>query len=178
NIVIAGKSLNELNKLLPEQDMMIDIVVADNQVLFKIDNLLFYTRILDGTYPDTSKLIPQSFTTELTVQTKKLADAIDRAYLLSREEKTNIVKITLKDEQMLEVSSSSSELGKVTEDIEIHQLTGEKITISFNSKYMLDALKVVDSEKIQIGFRGPMQPIILKPEDHSNMLHLIMPYRT
>ncbi|TMV47968.1 DNA polymerase III subunit beta [Paenibacillus mesophilus] len=178
NIVIAGKSLNELNKLLPDQNMPIDIVVANNQVLFKIDRIQFYTRILDGAYPDTSKLIPQSFQTHLTIDTRKLADAIDRAYLLSREEKTNIVKMTLKDERTVEVSSSSSELGKVTEQIETHKLEGDLLSISFNSKYMLDALKVIDSDFIQICFRGPMQPIIMKPEDHSNMLHLIMPYRT
>ncbi|TNJ62083.1 DNA polymerase III subunit beta [Paenibacillus hemerocallicola] len=178
NIVIAGKSLNELNKLLPDQNMPIDIVVANNQVLFKIDRIQFYTRILDGAYPDTSKLIPQSFQTHLTIDTRKLADAIDRAYLLSREEKTNIVKMTLKDEKTVEISSSSSELGKVTEQIDTHKLDGDLLSISFNSKYMLDALKVIDSDFIQICFRGPMQPIIMKPEDHSNMLHLIMPYRT
>lgn len=178
NIVIAGKSLNELNKLLPDQNMMVDIVVANNQVLFKMDTILFYTRMLDGTYPDTSKLIPQSFQTELTIDTRKLADAIDRAYLLSREEKTNIVKLTLKDERTVEISSSSSELGKVKEEIDVHTLSGDLLSISFNSKYMLDALKVIDSDYIQICFRGAMQPIIMKPEDHSNMLHLIMPYRT
>lgn len=178
NIVIAGKSLNELNKLLPDDNMSVEIVVANNQVLFKMNHILFYTRILDGAYPDTSKLIPQSFQTELTIDTKKLADAIDRAYLLSREEKTNIVKMTLQDEKTVEVSSSSSELGKVTEQIATHKLSGDLLSISFNSKYMLDALKVIDSDFIQICFRGPMQPIIIKPEDHSNMLHLIMPYRT
>jgi DNA polymerase-3 subunit beta len=98
--------------------------------------------------------------------------------LLSREEKTNIVKMTLKDENTVEISSSSSELGKVKEEIDAHTLSGELLSISFNSKYMLDALKVIDSDYIQICFRGAMQPIIMKPEDHSNMLHLIMPYRT
>ncbi|WP_127587566.1 DNA polymerase III subunit beta [Paenibacillus koleovorans] len=178
NIVISGKSLNELNKLLPDQSMLVDIVVADNQVLFKLDTILFFTRILDGTYPDTAKLIPSSFSTEMTIDTRKLADAIDRAYLLSKEEKTNIVKLIMKDEHTVEISSSSSELGKVTESIDVHKLNGDLIGISFNSKYMLDALKVIDSDYISMGFRGPMQPIIMKPEDHANMLHLIMPYRT
>jgi DNA polymerase-3 subunit beta len=178
NLVIAGKTLNELNKLLPDENISVEIVVANNQVLFKIDNLLFYTRILDGTYPDTSKLIPQSFTTELTVRTRKLEEAIDRAYLLSREEKTNIVKMTLKDAYSLEISSMASEIGKVTEQVDVHQMTGDLLTISFNSKYMLDALKAIDSDFVRFGFRGAMQPIILKPEDHSNILHLIMPYRT
>lgn len=178
NIVISGRTLNELSKILPDQNALIDILVSDNQVLFKINSILFYSRILDGTYPDTSKLIPQSFQTELIVNTKELADAIDRAYLLSREDKTNIVKLIMLEDETIEISSSSSELGKVTEQLSLQSFKGERLRISFNSKYMLDALKVMDSDYIQIGFTGAMQPIIIKPEDKANILQLILPYRT
>ena len=178
NIVIAGKTLNELNKILPENNTLIDIVVSDNQILFKLHNILFYTRILDGTYPDTSKLIPQNFQTELVINTKQFIDSIDRAYLLSREDKTNIVRMIMKENQMIEISSSSSELGKITESIPANHITGDLLRISFNSKYMLDALKVLDSEYIRMGFTGAMSPIIILPEDGVNMLQLILPYRT
>ncbi|KIL39630.1 DNA polymerase III subunit beta [Gordoniibacillus kamchatkensis] len=178
NIVISGRTLNELNKILPEQNTLIDIVIADNQVLFKMHAILFYTRILDGTYPDTSKLIPQSYQSELVVNTKELADSIDRAYLLSREDKTNIVRMTMNEDESIEISSSSSELGKLTEQLKLHKLKGELLKISFNSKYMLDALKVMDSDFIHIGFTGAMQPIIMKPEENANLLQLILPYRT
>jgi len=97
NIVISGKTLSELSKIVPDQNVMVDIVVAENQVLFKLGNVLFYSRMLDGTYPDTSKIIPQSFKTELVLNTKQLSDSIDRAYLLSREEKTNIVRLVTTD---------------------------------------------------------------------------------
>lgn len=177
-IVISGRTLNELSKILPDQNYLIDIVIADSQVLFKMNSILFYTRILDGTYPDTSKLIPQSFQTELVVGTKELADAIDRAYLLSREDKTNIVKLVMKEDETIEVSSSSSELGKVTEQLQLQKINGELLRISFNSKYMLDALKVMDSDNIHIGFTGAMQPIIIRPEEQQNILQLILPYRT
>ncbi|MCD1261794.1 DNA polymerase III subunit beta [Paenibacillus athensensis] len=178
NIVISGRTLNELSKILPDQNSLIDIVISDNQVLFKIHSILFYSRILDGTYPDTSKLIPQSYQTEMLVPTKQLADAIDRAYLLSREDKSNIVKMIMREDQTIEISSSSSELGKVTEQINLQRFSGELLRISFNSKYMLDALKVLDSEHIHIGFTGAMQPIIIKPEESSSLLQLILPYRT
>lgn len=178
NIVISGKTLGELNKILPDANSIVDIVVSDNQVLFRLDRVLFYSRILDGTYPDTSKLIPKAFVTEMTLNTKELIDAIDRAYLLSREEKTNIVKMVMLDHQSVEISSSSSELGKVTENINVKSLTGELIKISFNSKYMLDALKVIDSDTIRIGFTGAMSPIIIQPEEGVNILQLILPYRT
>ncbi|MEK3719188.1 MULTISPECIES: DNA polymerase III subunit beta [unclassified Paenibacillus] len=178
NISISGKTLNELSKILPDQNTLIDIIFAENQVLFKLSSILFYTRILDGTYPDTSKLIPQSYKTELVINAHQLADAIDRAYLLSKEEKTNIVKLIMNEDQTIEISSSSSELGKVTEQLEVSSLSGELLRISFNSKYMLDALKVMDSQLIHIGFTGAMQPIIIRPEETTSLLQLILPYRT
>ncbi|AWB42782.1 DNA polymerase III subunit beta [Paenibacillus sp. CAA11] len=178
NVVISGKTLNELGKIIPDQNTMVDIVVADNQVLFKIDRVLFYSRILDGTYPDTSKIIPTSYKTELVVDTKKLSESIDRAYLLSREEKTNIVRLQTLDDGTIEISSSSSELGKVTEQLEAAEFSGDPLRISFNSKYMLDVLKVVESEQLHIGFTGAMSPIIVKPVDDSRSLYLILPYRT
>lgn len=178
NIVISGKNLNELSKILPEQNTLIDIVVADNQVLFRVGNVLFYTRILDGTYPDTSKIIPQSFKTEITFATRPLSDAIDRAYLLSREEKTNIVRMSTESDDTVEISSSSSELGRVTEMLPVQYFSGEQLKISFNSKYILDVLKVTDEEAIRIGFTGAMSPMILRPADEDGILHLILPYRT
>ncbi|WP_199616890.1 DNA polymerase III subunit beta [Paenibacillus alkalitolerans] len=178
NIVISGKNLNELSKILPEQNTLIDIVVADNQVLFRVGNVLFYTRILDGTYPDTSKIIPQSYRTEIVFATRPLADAIDRAYLLSREEKTNIVKLLAEGDDAVEISSSSSELGRVTETLPVQHFSGESLKISFNSKYMLDVLKVTEEEAIRIGFTGAMSPMILTPADEGGVLHLILPYRT
>jgi DNA polymerase-3 subunit beta len=179
HLVIAGKTLNELSKIIPDNGMMIDIVATDNQILFKMDNVLFYSRILDGTYPDTSKIISQAYKTELVVNTKDITDAIDRAYLLSREEKTNIVKLVTTGAHSLEISSSSNELGKVKEQLEAEKLEGDELKISFNSKYMLDALKVIDSEQIHIGFTGVMSPIIIRPDDEDKrMLHLILPYRT
>lgn len=178
NIVIAGKTLNELSKIVPDQNALVDIVVADNQVLFKLDRVLFYSRILDGIYPDTSRIIPTSYKTELVLDTKKLSESIDRAYLLSREEKTNIVRLQTMENGGIEISSSSSELGKVREELEVIDFKGEPLRISFNSKYMLDVLKIVESEQLMIAFTGMMSPIILKPMDDSQSSYIILPYRT
>ncbi|GKU77128.1 DNA polymerase III subunit beta [Paenibacillus sp. L3-i20] len=178
NIVISAKTLNELSRLIPDQNTLIDIVVADNQVLFKMDNVLFYTRILDGTYPDTSKIIPNVFETELVLDTKKVMDAIDRAYLMSREEKTNIVRLATMEDGQIEISSSSTELGRVTEQLEAKEMKGDPLRIAFNSKYMLDVLKVIDSEQLFFGFTGPMRPIIIRPMDHDFSMYVILPYRT
>jgi DNA polymerase-3 subunit beta len=178
NVVISGQNLNELLKLLPDQNTLIDMVVTENQILFRLGRISFYTRLLDGTYPDTSKIIPQQYKSELIVDTKLFLDAIDRAYLLSREEKTNIVRLQTLSDGSLEIGSSLADLGKMTEQLEVVSFTGEALKISFNSKYMLDALKTVDSEQLKIGFTGAMSPIIVQPNEETQLLHLILPYRT
>lgn len=178
HLVVSGKTLGELSKIIPDDGVMIDIVATDNQILFKLNNVLFYSRVLDGTYPDTSRIISQTYKTEFVVDTRQFTDAIERAYLLSREEKTNIVRLVTLGSNQIEVSSSLSELGKMTEQLETQRMEGEELKIAFNSKYMLDALKVIDSESIHIGFTGMMSPIIIKPEGDESMLHLILPYRT
>ncbi|MBN2981187.1 MULTISPECIES: DNA polymerase III subunit beta [Cohnella] len=178
NVVISGKTLGELSKIIPDQITLVDIVVAESQVQFKLGNVLFYSRMLDGTFPDTTKIIPTSYKTELVLPTRVLSDALDRAYLLSREEKTNIVRLSTTENGGVEISSSSSELGRMQEQLETTELTGDPVRIAFNSKYMLDVLKVTDSEQLFIGFTGSMSPIIIKPREHDNALHLILPYRT
>jgi DNA polymerase-3 subunit beta len=180
NIVISGKNLNELLKVLPEEDEIVDIIISENQVLFRVNQLLIYSRTLDGTFPDTSKIIPQNFKTEISFDTKKLADAIDRAYVLSREDKSNIVKIITETDgsNQVEISSTSTELGKVTEWIDFEKFSGEALRISFNSKYILEVLKIINSKYIHIGFTGAMSPMVLRPQTGYDTLHLILPYRT
>lgn len=78
----------------------------------------------------------------------------------------------------IEISSSSSELGKVREELDVIDFKGEPLRISFNSKYMLDVLKIVESEQLMIAFTGMMSPIILKPMDDSQSSYVILPYRT
>ena len=167
-IVVPAKTLLELSK----------IVIEDNQVLFRMNNLLFYSRTLEGTYPDTSKIIPTEFKTQFLINTKELADSLDRAHLLSKEERTNIVRLASMDEQTIEISSSSSELGKVTEHLTVKQFSGEPLKIAFNSKYLLDVVKVMDTDKVSMSFTGAMSPMIVKPAESEDTLHLILPYRT
>jgi DNA polymerase-3 subunit beta len=177
-VVVSGKTLSELHKILPDQNEMVTIVFSDNQILFRFSSILFYSQVLDGTYPDTSKLIPRSFNTELVLERSFFVDAIERAYLLSRESKSNIVKLSMNENQSLEISSSSSEIGKVTEEIDAKEISGELLKISFNSKFMLDALKVIDNDWVHLGFTSSMHPIIMQPLEDTTLMQLILPYRT
>ncbi|MCM3715983.1 DNA polymerase III subunit beta [Halalkalibacter oceani] len=176
NVVIPGKSLIELSKIIDDSNDLIDVVVTENQVLFKMENLLFFSRLLEGKYPVTKSMIPTQSKTSLHLKTKSFLHTLERALLLSREGKNNVINLKTLDGQV-EVTSISPEVGKVTEHIDA-QIDGEEMRISFNGKNVIDALKVIDSEDIHVMFTGAMSPFVIKPIDHDNYLHLFSPVRT
>lgn len=178
NIVVPGKSLNELNKILPDDKSKVEIIVTENQLVIKSGNLLFLSRLLDGTYPDISRIIPNKGLTKITVQTQGLLDAIERASLIAKDNKNNVVKLSTLDKSLIEITSNLPEIGKVTEHINTDEIEGDEIKISFNAKYTLDALRAIDSQQIAIEFTGPLSPFVIKPIDHEKTLHLILPVRT
>lgn len=178
SVVIPGKSLQELNKILPDNADVVEIVIADQQVLFKTRNVLFYSRLLEGNYPDTSRLIPSEYKTTVQVNGRKLLQAIDRASLLAREDRNNIVRFSAEGGNVIEVSSNSPEIGKVEELIEAIDVNGEDLKISFSAKYMMDALKAIEGQDVAIHFTGAMRPFILKSMESDAILQLILPVRT
>lgn len=178
NVVVPGKSCNELTKILDDDQNPADIVVAENQILVKSKHILFYSRLLEGTYPDTTRIIPQGSKTEITVSTKEFLQSIERASLLSREGKSNVVKLVTLPDGNVEITSNAPEIGKVTDILQPKAMDGEELKISFNAKYMIDALRAIDSSEIKASFTGPMSPFVIRPTDHDWMLHLILPVRT
>ncbi|MFD2638480.1 DNA polymerase III subunit beta [Piscibacillus salipiscarius] len=179
NVVIPGKSLSELNKILGDTQETIQISVTDNQILFRTKNLFFLSRLLDGNYPETSRLIPNQSKTVVTVNSKELIDSIDRASLLAKDNRNNIVKLVTKDQNTIQITSHSPEIGHVEETLVTDSIEGEDLKISFNAKYMIDALKAIDAEQVAINFTGAMRPFVIRPkEDEDQILQLITPVRT
>lgn len=181
NVVIPGKSLSELNKILDDASESIEMVIANNQILFKLKDLLFYSRLLEGSYPDTSRLIPTDIKSELVINSKSFLQAIDRASLLARENRNNVIKLTTLESGQVEVSSNSPEIGNVSERVFSQQFSGEELKISFNGKYMMDALRAFEGDDIVISFAGTMRPFVIRPKDATNpneILQLITPVRT
>lgn len=178
NVVVPGKSCNELMKILDDNQNVVDIVVAENQILIKSNHILFYSRLLEGTYPDTSRIIPQGSKTEVVVHSKDFLQSIERASLLSREGKSNVVRLVTMTDNNVEISSNAPEIGRVTEMMTPVSVNGEELKISFNAKYMIDALRSLDSGEIRVSFTGAMSPFVIRPTDHDWILHLILPVRT
>lgn len=178
NVVIPGKSLNELYKILDDGQEPIEMVLTQSQILFKTKNLLFFSRLLEGNYPDTSRLIPTENKTEVIMAAKEFLQSIDRASLLAREGRNNVVKFSTIDNQEVEISSDSPEIGRVVERVQAQSIEGEELKISFSGKYLMDALKAIDSTEIRISFTGAMRPFIIRSLDSDLILQLILPVRT
>ncbi|GIN64516.1 DNA polymerase III subunit beta [Robertmurraya siralis] len=178
NVVIPGKSLNELSKILDDNNELVDIVITENQVLFKAKHLLFFSRLLEGNYPDTSRLIPAENKTEVIVNTKDFLHAIDRASLLAREGRNNVVRLATLENKGIEISSNTPEIGKVVEELIAQTIDGEELKISFSAKYVMDALKTLEGHEIKISFTGAMRPFVIRPLNDDSLLQLILPVRT
>lgn len=176
NMIIPGKSVSELAKILTEDVDQIEIVVSENQILIKTKTLEFYSRLLGGLYPDTNRVIPKEGKTEVLMNTKELLHSVDRASLISRDGHDNVVKWTVQDGKVT-INSAALGVGSVNEELEAH-VKGPELQISFNARYMIEALRSVDEELVKIHFTGPMTPFTIKPLNKEESLHLIVPIRT
>ena len=175
NVTIPRKALDDVNKIV-ELGTNVKVVVSDKKVSFDLGDCIINTRVISGTFPDTSRLIPNEFSQTLNISTKELVGAVDRASILLTE-KNNVVKLNMDSEEVY-VSSKSMEIGYVVEKLNEYSYEGEKLTISFSAKYLLDAIKALASEEISLLFTGDMKPIILKSKTNPDLIELILPVRT
>lgn len=178
DIVIPGKSLQELSRSFVNEEEQVEISIMENQVLFKTKNMYFYSRLLEGNYPDTNRLIPATFNTEVEFYGPKLLSAIERASLLSHEGRNNIVRLSISPDSVI-LYGNSPEIGKVEESLNYEHITGDTLDISFNPDYMKDALRAFGEMNITIKFISPIRPFTLEPtEADVNFIQLITPVRT
>ncbi len=177
NIIIPTKNLNELIRMFSDDDESIEMHIFNNKVIFKFGSIIMLSRIINGTYPDTSKLIPTEFLLTIKVKLNEFYNSIDRASLLTNESDKNTIKLESKDNIII-VSSNIPEIGNVEEKLEGIKDKNEEIKIAFSSKYMMEALKSLDCEEIVLMFNGEIKPIIIKNPESEDLIQLILPIRT
>lgn len=176
SIIIPGKSLGDLNNICTGPGD-ITMHVFSNKVMFEFDNVVFQTKLLEGTYPNVSKLIPNEFEIEILVDSKALVSTIDRASILSRDKTKNVVKLQLDNDTAI-ISSNSPEVGKIEESIFVESVKPGSLDISFSARFVREAILSQDCEKVLLKFNGEMKPIIIvNPEDKSST-QLVLPVRT
>ena len=175
-IVIPGKNIMELERIITD-DTDLEIHIFNNKVLFKYKTINFQTNLLNGSYPNTSNLIPSEFAYIIKVNKREFNDAIDRAALLTQGKDKNIVKMTLDNTKML-INSFASEIGKVEEQLTVETNNKEKLEISFSSKYMLEAIKTMQEEEILLLLNSDVKPLIVKSLTDESLIQLILPIKT
>ncbi|MGD9761148.1 MAG: DNA polymerase III subunit beta [Candidatus Izemoplasmatales bacterium] len=180
NVVIPSKSLDELSKVLELDLDEILIHLNSKSIVFEYGNILFQSRLLEGNFPETSRLIPVEFPIILKFKLNDLAIAVERASLLSIKDNYNsIVKLSLKPNNEVEITSNSPEIGKVVEEIDpVEKIAITPIKIAFSSKYFLDALKTFNSSEVYVKFTGEIRPFIIEAADDPGLVQLILPVRT
>lgn len=180
DLIIPGKSLQELSRIIGETDPEITVCPGDNQVLFRIGNIAFYSRLLDGNYPDTDRLLPTESTTSVEFDLSELSSALDRASLLTHAGRNNVVNLTLDTENgQVKLTGTSAEIGNVEEEVSFKNLDGADLTISFNPDYLRDALRASVTDAIIMKFTQPLRPFTVTPnKDEVQFIQLITPVRT
>ncbi|WP_249029282.1 DNA polymerase III subunit beta [Tannockella kyphosi] len=175
NITIPQKSLDDISKII-DKEKEIDIYVNDRKILFILDNTIIQTRLIDGTYLDTSKLIPVSGPCKLEIDINYLMKSVERVSLLTNE-MNSLIKLDMSEDSVI-LSSKIQEIGSVDDKLNDSFYSGNPISISFSSKYLSEAIRSFTVEKVRLSFDGDMKPFIITCLDTNDVIQLILPVRT
>ena len=177
NIVIPSHNLLEFTKILGSDDEIVELHVFSNKILFKTGNLKFESRLINGTYPNTSNLLPEDSMMVISTNLNDLYNVIDRVSILTSDKEKNIVTLETNGNTLI-LKSSSAEIGRVEEKMAIQKNNSEDIKISFSAKYMMEALKSFSTEMIDLHFVGEIKPILIKSSEDDSLTQLVLPIRT
>ena len=185
NIVVPNKSLDELAKALDSYDEELELYFTTNKLLAKFKNVLFQTRLLDGNYPDTSRLIPADFPIIIKFNKDELQEAVERISLLSPRDKEkdreitySIIKLSINNDRVIEISTNNAVIGDGKEEIiPTDMKVSNPILIGFSSRYLIEALRSFNSTEISLNFCGDVRPFVIRGEEDINLTQLILPVR-
>lgn len=177
DIVIPGNNIRELDKIISDEELNVEIHVFTNKIIFKYDNLIFQSNLLNGTYPNTSNFVPNEFIHIITTDVENFFSSVDRAAVVTQSKEKNIIKMEVVEDKLI-VSSSASEIGKSDNTIHITRNSTEEFAISYSAKYMMDALKTFEDGEILILMNTDSKPIVLKSTTDDSLIQLILPIKT
>ena len=173
-LIIPGRSLNELNKILEDREEDISISASTGQVIFNIGDTIVYSKLLEGQFFNYKDIMRKDHKTKVVVNKKSFLNGLERASLLAKEEKANLVRLNVIDNSI--IIRSNSEIGDVYERISSNQ-EGENLNIAFNSRYIIEGIKIMDSEEIELNFMGSLNPCIINVLDDDTYTYLVLPVR-
>jgi DNA polymerase-3 subunit beta len=176
SIIVPSSALSDLLRIIGDQDEEMTISTDNQQVVFKINESELVSRLIDGNYPDYRKLIPSSFQNVANLPKDEFVNVTKVSSLFARE---SAGSITLKVDEVakqLTIKSVASQLGENTSSVD-GDVTGDG-DVTVNSRYLLDALNVMGVKKLAFSFNGKIEPCILKSDELTDYLHVIMPLKS
>ncbi len=174
HFIIPGKTLNELSKILNDKEEEVEICFSDKKATIKIDNYIVYSRLIEGEFFNYEHIIPSVSDLVVTTDTKDVINAIERTSLLITTDSKSPVKMEISENNIY--MSCISRIGKA-EDSFLCETEGNSLEIGFNHKYLLDALKACECEKIKMKFTTSLSPLVIVPTEEDNFLYLVLPVR-
>lgn len=172
-VIIPRKCIGELRKLIDEAADSIQLELSETKVRFSFDHVVLTSKLIDGTFPDYQRVIPQGNDKIVEVDPKAFSSAIDRVSTIS-DGKSRAVKIALNGKVMT-LSASSAEAGSATEEVEVNGETD--IEIGFNAKYLLDITSQINGEGCRLTLDNPAAPTIIQDNGDPSSLYVLMPLR-
>lgn len=173
-VVIPGKTLNEVSKILEDVDDIVDITFTNNHILFNLEKTKIISRLLEGKFINYNSLQPQEHKLSVDVNRQELQNAIERASLMAKDGNTNLIKLDIQQDNL--IISSNSQLGKVREEISM-KLQGDEIQIAFNSRYLLDVLKNMEEDEVVMKMTSSISPCVIEEKNNENAKYLVLPVR-
>lgn len=171
-VIVPGKTLGEISKILSgEVDSQVNIYFGQNHILFEFDSTIVVSRLIEGEYFKIEQMLSNDYETMVSINRKEFLDCIDRASLFIRESDKRPIIIQISD-GVMELKMNSS-MGSMDEQIDIEK-EGQDILIGFNPKFLMDALKVIDDETINIYLVNPKAPCFIRDEER-HYTYLILP---
>ena len=172
---VPAKILGDVTRLFDDAPRL-TLCVSDNRILFIFGNTVVSSRLVSGDYPVTKAIIPQTFNYYLEVNAQEFLNAMSRVSLLSAE-RESVVKLTMREDEV-EISAKSEASGSANEHLRIFSFTGERLNVSFNSLFVIDAIKALKSEDVTLCFQAEMKPFVVKNPKDPTVIELITPMRT
>ena len=173
-VIIPKKTIYELCKLLSEVDEDVYISISSNKIVFTIENIIFISKLIDGSFPDYKRVIPKDNSNILNINREILLSAVDRVSTIANE-KSPVVKFKLL-QNILNLNTINNESSTASEDLKINY-NGDEIEIGFNSKYIMDIVNNLEDEEISINLKDNTSPIIALENSNSNLVYVLMPMR-
>ena len=174
-VVVPARSMREIASIIPDDESTVRLYAADHLMAVTVDKLEITTRVLQGDYVKYRNILPTEHATRVVVDTVSLLGSLERASILARQSKTNLVNLLIDGDVM--TITSDSEMGRTREEVGI-QLSGKNLTISFNSRYLLDVLKEVNDDTLIFDFNTSVSPCVVRPMQGESFYYLVLPVKT